>query len=187
MFSKLILKTWMEQIRVLDTLTLNLNTLQRFSEAIGAKTKPTNQDLQILVKGEAVHNRGKLADVLEAVSDTIDILIRTLEDDEGWHLLSEKSKEAEEACDQLKDIRFLLEQILETQEGWSGFLLWLTFLPESIRRKKDIYRRYMSTLSRLECSISDRIAKESIRIGWKEVMTGKTIPLSELWDGLDAD
>ena len=30
-------------------------------------------------------------------------------------------------------------------------------------------------------------AEESFRQGWYEAMTGKTIPLSELWEGIDAE
>ncbi len=30
-------------------------------------------------------------------------------------------------------------------------------------------------------------AEESFRAGWKEAMTGQTRPVSELWDGVDAE
>ena len=30
-------------------------------------------------------------------------------------------------------------------------------------------------------------AEESFRQGWHEAMTGQTIPLSELWEGIDAE
>ncbi|MGB3266867.1 MAG: hypothetical protein WBA89_23250 [Microcoleus sp.] len=30
-------------------------------------------------------------------------------------------------------------------------------------------------------------AEECFRQGWKEAMTGQTVPLSELWDGIDAE
>ena len=30
-------------------------------------------------------------------------------------------------------------------------------------------------------------AEESFRQGWYEAMTGQTIPLSELWEGIDAE
>lgn len=30
-------------------------------------------------------------------------------------------------------------------------------------------------------------AVESFRQGWYEAMTGKTLPVSQLWEGIDAD
>ncbi len=30
-------------------------------------------------------------------------------------------------------------------------------------------------------------AEECFRQGWKEAMTGETVPLSELWEGIDAE
>jgi hypothetical protein len=30
-------------------------------------------------------------------------------------------------------------------------------------------------------------AEDSFRQGWHEAMTGQTIPLAELWDGIDAE
>ncbi|MCT7948780.1 hypothetical protein NG798_03170 [Ancylothrix sp. C2] len=34
---------------------------------------------------------------------------------------------------------------------------------------------------------SIKSAEESFRQGWYEAMTGQTIPLSELWEGIDAE
>lgn len=36
-------------------------------------------------------------------------------------------------------------------------------------------------------SVTLKSAEESFRQGWKEAMTGDTIPVSQLWDGIDAD
>jgi hypothetical protein len=30
-------------------------------------------------------------------------------------------------------------------------------------------------------------ARESFRQGWKDAMTGKTLPVSQLWEGIDAE
>lgn len=35
-------------------------------------------------------------------------------------------------------------------------------------------------------SVTLKSAEESFRQGWEEAMTGNTIPISELWDGIDA-
>ncbi|MGG6270254.1 hypothetical protein ACQ4M3_35385 [Leptolyngbya sp. AN03gr2] len=45
--------------------------------------------------------------------------------------------------------------------------------------------RLVQSLSRFEQIISDKIARDAIREGWKDAMTGRTIPIAELWDGLD--
>jgi len=36
-------------------------------------------------------------------------------------------------------------------------------------------------------SVSLRPAEDSFRQGWKEALSGETRPVSELWDGIDAD
>ena len=36
-------------------------------------------------------------------------------------------------------------------------------------------------------SVTLKSAEESFRQGWEEAMTGDTIPVSELWDGIDAE
>ena len=36
-------------------------------------------------------------------------------------------------------------------------------------------------------SISLRPVEDSFRQGWKEAIAGETRPVSELWDGIDAD
>lgn len=36
-------------------------------------------------------------------------------------------------------------------------------------------------------SVTLKSAEESFRQGWKEAMTGQTIPVSQLWDGIDAE
>jgi len=35
-------------------------------------------------------------------------------------------------------------------------------------------------------SVTLKSAEDSFREGWKEVLAGKTRPVSELWDGIDA-
>lgn len=34
-------------------------------------------------------------------------------------------------------------------------------------------------------SVALKPAEESLRQGWKEVRAGETLPISELWDGID--
>ncbi len=36
-------------------------------------------------------------------------------------------------------------------------------------------------------SVTLKSAEESFRQGWQEAMTGNTIPVSQLWDGIDAE
>ncbi|MGF1522290.1 MAG: hypothetical protein ACFBSF_08235 [Leptolyngbyaceae cyanobacterium] len=36
-------------------------------------------------------------------------------------------------------------------------------------------------------SVSLKSAEASFRQGWQEAMAGQTIPVSELWDGIDAE
>jgi hypothetical protein len=36
-------------------------------------------------------------------------------------------------------------------------------------------------------SITLKSAEESFRQGWQEAITGNTLPISELWDGIDAE
>jgi len=36
-------------------------------------------------------------------------------------------------------------------------------------------------------SVALKPAEDSFRQGWKEAMTGETRPVSELWDGVDAE
>ena len=36
-------------------------------------------------------------------------------------------------------------------------------------------------------SVALKPAEDSFRQGWKEVMAGETRPVSELWDGIDAE
>ncbi len=36
-------------------------------------------------------------------------------------------------------------------------------------------------------SVSLRPAEDSFRQGWKEALAGETRPVSELWDGIDAE
>ncbi|NEQ10317.1 MAG: hypothetical protein F6K37_31590 [Moorea sp. SIO4E2] len=36
-------------------------------------------------------------------------------------------------------------------------------------------------------SVTHNTAEESFRQGWQEAMTGNTLPVSQLWDGIDAE
>ncbi len=36
-------------------------------------------------------------------------------------------------------------------------------------------------------SVTLKSAEESFRQGWQEAMTGNTLPVSRLWDGIDAE
>ena len=36
-------------------------------------------------------------------------------------------------------------------------------------------------------SVTLKSAEESFRQGWQEAMTGNTLPVSQLWDGIDAE
>lgn len=36
-------------------------------------------------------------------------------------------------------------------------------------------------------SVTKNTAEESFRQGWQEAMTGNTLPVSQLWDGIDAE
>lgn len=36
-------------------------------------------------------------------------------------------------------------------------------------------------------SVTLKSAEESFRQGWQEAMTGNTLPISQLWDGIDAE
>ena len=36
-------------------------------------------------------------------------------------------------------------------------------------------------------SVTLKLAEESFRQGWQEAITGDTIPVSQLWDGIDAE
>ena len=36
-------------------------------------------------------------------------------------------------------------------------------------------------------SVTLKSAEESFRQGWQEAMTGETIPMAQLWDGIDAE
>ncbi|NEO24171.1 MAG: hypothetical protein F6J98_08205 [Moorea sp. SIO4G2] len=36
-------------------------------------------------------------------------------------------------------------------------------------------------------SVTQDTAEQSFRQGWQEAMTGNTLPVSQLWDGIDAE
>ncbi|EGJ30807.1 MULTISPECIES: hypothetical protein [Moorena] len=36
-------------------------------------------------------------------------------------------------------------------------------------------------------SVTQNKVEESFRQGWQEAMTGNALPVSELWDGIDAE
>jgi hypothetical protein len=43
------------------------------------------------------------------------------------------------------------------------------------------------TITAEDNSIDIKNAEESFRQGWKEALEGDTYPISELWDGIDAE
>ncbi|GAP95428.1 hypothetical protein [Leptolyngbya sp. NIES-2104] len=149
---------------MLDTLTLHLNTIQQISQTRSFLFERTDQVT-------------KLADEIEVLCQTIDFTIDLIQ--KNWDSLPEDERQL------IRKQQCLIDRALENQQGWSGLINRLSLLPESIRRGKNLQHCFVQSLSRLEDAISDKIARQSIRDGWKDVMTGNTIPLSELWDGLD--
>ncbi len=59
---------------------------------------------------------------------------------------------------------------------------------EEIHRTPQEYLPSLLQIIRLfRESVTLKSAEESFRQGWQEAMTGNTIPISELWDGIDAE
>jgi len=58
---------------------------------------------------------------------------------------------------------------------------------QEIRQTPDEYLPILLELIRLfRQSLTLKTAEESFRQGWQEAMQGETIPVSELWVGIDA-
>ncbi|MEB3308890.1 MAG: hypothetical protein VKJ02_01510 [Snowella sp.] len=59
---------------------------------------------------------------------------------------------------------------------------------EEIQRTPQEYLPSLLQIIRLfRESVTLKSAEESFRQGWQEAMTGDTIPISELWEGIDAE
>ncbi|MDJ0702468.1 MAG: hypothetical protein QNJ46_04230 [Leptolyngbyaceae cyanobacterium MO_188.B28] len=64
-------------------------------------------------------------------------------------------------------------------------------LEQAIREVQQTPQEYLPTLWQIirlfRESVTLKPAEESFRQGWQEAMTGNTIPVSQLWDGIDAE
>lgn len=60
-----------------------------------------------------------------------------------------------------------------------------------VREIKSTPEEYLPNLLRIvrlfRKSVSLKPAEDSFRQGWKEAQTGKTRPVSELWEGIDTE
>ncbi len=60
-----------------------------------------------------------------------------------------------------------------------------------VRELKSVPEEYLPNLLMIvrlfRESVSLKNAEESFRQGWKEALEGETYPISELWDGIDAE
>jgi hypothetical protein len=58
-----------------------------------------------------------------------------------------------------------------------------------VREIKEMPEEYLPNLLQIvrlfRESVTLKSAEDSFREGWKEVLAGKTRPVSELWDGID--
>jgi hypothetical protein len=66
-----------------------------------------------------------------------------------------------------------------------------TVLEETIQEIEQTPQEYLPNLLQIirlfRESVTLPSAESSFRQGWKETMTGNTIPISQLWDGIDAE
>ncbi|MEO1792118.1 MAG: hypothetical protein AAFR25_07835 [Cyanobacteria bacterium J06629_19] len=64
-------------------------------------------------------------------------------------------------------------------------------LQQTIQEVQQMPQEYLPSLLQIirifRESVTLKSAEESFRQGWEEAMTGNTIPVSELWDGIDAE
>ena len=59
---------------------------------------------------------------------------------------------------------------------------------QEVRQTPDEYLPMLLQIVRVfRESVTLKPAGESFRQGWKEVMQGETLPVSELWSGVDAE
>ncbi|BAU10454.1 hypothetical protein LEP3755_09380 [Leptolyngbya sp. NIES-3755] len=149
---------------MLDTLTVHFNTIQQFSQ-FRAGTHDRAVD------------RKNLADQIEIIIEDVNQITNLVE--QQWDSFSENQKQV------LRDYLLSIDRSLELLTGWNKFILWVELFPTSIRKRKSLPDRLVQSLARFEQVISDKIARDNIREGWKDAMTGRTIPISELWDELD--
>ncbi|MGL5034828.1 MAG: hypothetical protein ACRC6M_13610 [Microcystaceae cyanobacterium] len=66
-----------------------------------------------------------------------------------------------------------------------------TVLEETIQEVEQMPQEYLPNLLQIirlfRESVTLPSAESSFRQGWQEAMTGNTIPVSQLWDGIDAE
>ena len=66
-----------------------------------------------------------------------------------------------------------------------------TVLEQTIQEIEQTPKEYLPDLLQIirlfRESVTLPSAESSFRQGWQEAMTGNTIPLSQLWDGIDAE
>ena len=64
-------------------------------------------------------------------------------------------------------------------------------LEQAIQEVQQIPQEYLPNLLQIirlfRESVTLKSAEDSFRQGWQEAMTGNTIPVSQLWDGIDAE
>lgn len=67
----------------------------------------------------------------------------------------------------------------------------LTFEEQIVQEIRDTPREYWPNLLQLirlfRESVTLKPAVASFRQGWQEALTGQTFPISELWEGIDAE
>ncbi len=115
---------------------------------------------------------------IQRLSETID---KSHSLRQSWRTLSQQER------DSLEELLFELRAVLDQHKSWQGVIMRLLLLPESIRHRKNLYQSMIQKFSSAERSLSEIIAEESFRTGWEEVMAGKTIPLSQLWEDTDVE
>ncbi|MGC1306293.1 MAG: hypothetical protein WA885_03630 [Phormidesmis sp.] len=64
-------------------------------------------------------------------------------------------------------------------------------LEQAIQEVQQTPQEYLPSLLQIirlfRESVTLKPAEESFRQGWQEAMTGNTIPVAQLWDGIDAE
>lgn len=153
-------------------LSTNLTILQHLFRMI--------DKAQVNLEAVNSHRIRQLADLIEQSeerSSDRDLLIDDLRT--KWSRLSQPER------DELEELQFELRAALDQAQSWQGLTMRIMLLPESIRRRKNLYRSLVQRYAIAERALCEIIAEESFRVGWEEVMSGKTIPLSQLWEDSD--
>lgn len=64
-------------------------------------------------------------------------------------------------------------------------------LEQTVREVHQVPQEYLPSLLQIirlfRESVTLKTAEESFQQGWQDVITGNTIPVSQLWDGIDAE